>query len=188
MSILVLSGSLRRDSFHTQLAKLALLELQALGADATWLNPADYPLPLYDGDLEARGLPESARQLRSKLALASALVIASPEYNGSVSPLLKNLLDWASRKDELVKQLEPFAGKPVLLLSTSPGSLAGQRGLRHLREILTSLNALVLPQQVSIANAFQAFDTEGRLIEDKNRQALTTQLQQLLTLRQKLAA
>lgn len=188
MSILVLSGSIRRESFHARLALLALNELRQQGATAELLNPAEYPLPLYDGDLEQQALPDNARRLRRQFATATALVIASPEYNGSVTPLLKNLLDWSSRQDPANPELEPFAGKAALLLSTSPGSLAGQRGLRHTREILTSLNLLVLPQQVSVPGSFQAFDADGQLVDAKHRQALQTQIRQLLHLSQRLAA
>ncbi|WP_255991641.1 NADPH-dependent FMN reductase [Chitinolyticbacter albus] len=188
MTLLVFSGSIRRDSFHTKLARAAADELERQGAAYTWLDLADHPLPIYDGDLEAQGLPENARALRKLFAAHSGFVIANPEYNGSITPLLKNVLDWVSRKDESVKAIEPYANKTALLLSTSPGSLAGQRALRHTREILTSLNVIVLPQHVAVPVAQQAFSPEGELIDDKQRTVLHAQVAALIALTRKLAA
>ncbi|SMC22576.1 NAD(P)H-dependent FMN reductase [Andreprevotia lacus DSM 23236] len=188
MSLLVLSGSIRRASFHTKLAAAAAEELDRQGQTYRVLNLADFPLPLYDGDLEAQGLPASARALRQLFSEYDGFVIANPEYNGSITPLLKNVLDWVSRKDAQSSQYEPYAGKTALLLSTSPGSLAGQRALRHTREILTSLGAFVLPQHVAVPNAAQSFSAEGKLVDEKQLQALSTQLAALGRLTAKLAA
>ncbi|KAF0815135.1 Chromate reductase [Andreprevotia sp. IGB-42] len=188
MSLLVLSGSVRRDSFHTKLANAAAEELGRQGQAHTVLNLADFPLPLYDGDLETQGLPANAKHLRKLFAEHDGFVIANPEYNGSITPLLKNVLDWVSRKDADSQQFEPYAGKTALLLSTSPGSLAGQRALRHTREILTSLGAIVLPQHVAVPVAHQAFSPEGKLTDAKQLQALSTQVGELGKLTAKLAA
>jgi len=188
MSLLVLSGSVRKDSFHTKLARAAADVLQTQAIPHTVLNLADYPLPIYDGDVEAQGLPDFARTLRKRFSEHAGFIIANPEYNGSVTPLLKNVLDWVSRKDEASKHHEPYANKTALLISTSPGSLAGQRALRHTREILTSLGTLVLPQHVAVPNAFQAFSLEGLLIDEKQSQILKTQIDALWRLTSKLAA
>ncbi|MES2205913.1 MAG: NADPH-dependent FMN reductase [Pseudomonadota bacterium] len=188
MSLLVLSGSIRQRSFHTQLAHVAASILKTQGIPYTLLNLADYPLPLYDGDIESQGLPTVVHTLRQQFSNHSGFIIANPEYNGSITPLLKNVLDWVSRKDEASKHYEPYANKTALLLSTSPGSLAGQRALRHTREILSSLGTLVLPQHVAVPNAFQAFSPEGELIDEKQFQLLKNQIQALWTLTSKLVA
>ncbi|WP_348945208.1 NAD(P)H-dependent oxidoreductase [Chitinibacter sp. FCG-7] len=187
MAYLVFSGSTRRNSYHTHLAHAAVDQLDQSGQAYTLLDLADYPLPIYDGDIEAAGLPENARTLRQIFARHHGLVIANPEYNGSITPLLKNVLDWVSRKDDSVKDIEPYAGKTALLLATSPGSLAGQRAIRHTREILTSLNAIVLPQHVAVPTASQAFAPNGELIDEKQKAALKTQLNALIQLTEKLA-
>jgi chromate reductase len=188
MSILVLSGSLRSDSLHGKLARLAADELQARGIDTTLLSLADYPLPLYDDGVEKQGIPAAASALRTLFARHRGFVIASPEYNGSVTPLLKNTLDWVSRKNAETANLQPFANKLALIVATSPGGNGGLRGAKHLRDILNSLGAIVLPRQVTIPNGAQSIDAGGQLISDKHRDQLSGELNALVTLSGKLAA
>lgn len=189
MSILVLSGSLRADSLHGRLARLAADELHARGVDATLLSLADYPLPIYDESLEQRdGIPAAASALRRLFARHHGFVIASPEYNGSVTPLLKNVLDWVSRKNAETAALQPYANKLALIVATSPGSGGGLRGAKHLRDILNSLGAIVLPRQVTIPNSTQAFDAEGHIVVAKHRDALSNELSALIAISGKLAA
>lgn len=187
MSIVVFSGSLRSGSYNTALAAVAARELEALGVPVWLISLADYPLPLYHGDTERDGgVPEPARALRRLFAAADGFVIASPEYNGSISPVLKNTLDWVSRKDVQTPALQPFADRLGLLLSTANSSLGGQRGVRHLRDVLNSLGVFTLPKALAVASAGAAFDAAGELVDAKQRSALVEQLQVLASWRRRL--
>jgi chromate reductase len=164
MRILAFAGSLRSGSFNRKLLALAEQAL-AGGADIDHLDLRDVAMPLYDGDLEEReGLPPGARRFKERLAAAGALLIATPEYNHSVPGPLKNAIDWASRPPD-----NPFRGKVVLLMGASPGQYGAVRGVLAVRQILTALFAIVIPQTVLVANAAEAFDDAGRLREDRLR-------------------
>lgn len=122
------------------------------------------PGPIHDGDLEAgAGLPANALRLKPLIASHDALIIASPEYNASIAPLLKNAIDWASRPGDGAQPANPFAGRFALLMSASPGALGGLRGLAHLRAVLEQLGTWLLPQSFALVVAHQAFDTDGAL-------------------------
>jgi chromate reductase len=171
--ILVFAGSARAGSLNKKLARVAPAAVRAAGAEATLIDLADYPLPLYDGDLEARdGLPANARKLKDLFIAHQGLLIVSPENNASVSALLKNTLDWISRQDGNESGLIPYQGKVAVLAAASPGVLGGLRGLTHLRAILQALNVLVLSEQVALGRAHEAFDGEGRLKDAKQQAAL----------------
>lgn len=168
--ILVFAGSSRRESLNRKLAKAAVGALQALGSEVTHIELADYPMPIYNGDLEAtEGLPPAARELKTLFKAHQALVIASPENNSSVSSLLKNTLDWISRPDGDESGLVPYRDKTALLLAASPGALGGMRGLRHLRNSLEGLGVLVLPQTLAVSHADHAFDAAGQLDEARSK-------------------
>jgi NAD(P)H-dependent FMN reductase len=157
--ILAFSGSTRRDSWNRKLIHHAVEAARAAGAEVTLLDLADYPLPLYNGDLEARdGVPENALRLKTLFKDHDALLIASPEYNSSVPPLLKNTLDWVSREWQGESGLVPYQNKVAALLAASPGQFGGMRMLPHLRQILNTLGVLVLPGQFSLPHADAAFD------------------------------
>jgi chromate reductase, NAD(P)H dehydrogenase (quinone) len=163
-NILVFAGSARRDSLNRKFARLAAQAVDAAGGRATLLELADYPLPLYHGDLEAaEGLPDNARALKDIFIAHRGLLIVSPEYNSSIPPLLKNTLDWVSRPRPEQTGYVPFEGKAAALMSASPGALGGMRGLRHLRDVLTELRMIILPKQVSLTAANRAFDEAGNL-------------------------
>jgi chromate reductase len=163
-SILVFAGSTRLDSHNRKLARLAAGAVDAAGGRATLLELADYPLPLYNGDLEvAEGLPENALKLKEIFVDHPGLLIVSPEYNGSIPPLLKNTLDWVSRPLPEQSGYVPFQGKPAALMSASPGALGGMRALRHVRDVLIVLRMIVLPETVSLSAADRAFDEAGGL-------------------------
>src|SRR5438270_7211457 len=135
--ILSFAGSTRQDSLHRRLALEAAHALQAAGAEVTFADLRDYQMPLYDGDLEsAQGLPAAAKAFKELLRQHDGLVIASPEYNGSFTALLKNAIDWSSRPEAGEPPLAAFRGKQAAILSASPGPGGGSRGLRHLRELL----------------------------------------------------
>src|SRR5882672_571190 len=162
------AGSARKDSVNKKLIRLAAAAAEKAGAAVTLIDLRDYPMPLYDGDWEARqGVPEAAQRLRRLLIEQDGLLIASPEYNSSLSPLLKNTIDWVTRGSKTLQDaLAPFQDKVVGLYSASPGSLGGLRGLVHVRSILSSIGAFVLPDQVAIGSAFEAFDEAGKLKDD----------------------
>lgn len=164
--ILVFAGSARRESFNKKLAKIAAELLEAEGCEVTFLDLQDYPLPLYHGDLEGKGgLPEPAKELKKIFAQQDGFLIASPEYNGSFSALLKNTLDWVSRTE--TEEESPgyvYANKVAAVVSASPGALGGIRGLVSLRMLLGYLGITVLPAQVNVSSAFNAFDENGKLV------------------------
>jgi chromate reductase, NAD(P)H dehydrogenase (quinone) len=162
--ILVLAGSARLDSIHRKLARQTVEALHEAGADATLADLRDYPMPIYDGDLEAgEGIPHAAKELKELARRHDGFAIASPEYNGSFPALLKNALDWISRPEPGDRPLEAFRGKVAAILSASPGPGGGRRGLHHLRELLEMMMVNVIPQELAIARASTAFDAAGRL-------------------------
>jgi len=171
--ILVFAGSIRADSYHRKLAQAAAAALRNAGAEVTHADLKDYPMPLYDGDVEAvQGMPQQARAFKRLLLTHDGFAIASPEYNGSFPALLKNAIDWTSRPEPGEKPLAAFRGKTASILSTSPGAGGGQRGLRHLRELLEMIGVRVLPAQLAIPRAFEAFDARGALERPEDRNAL----------------
>ena len=162
--VLVFAGSTRTGSLHRKLAHAAAADLRARGLDVTVADLRDYPMPLYDGDLETEsGVPENARAFGKLLNQHDVFVIASPEYNGSFPALLKNVIDWTSRPAPGERPAGVFRGKTAVLLSASPGPGGGSRGLRHLRELLQMIGVEVLPVDVTIPRALSAFDDAGRL-------------------------
>jgi chromate reductase len=174
--ILAFAGSTREASYNKKLVKIAAEGAKAAGAEVTYVDLRDLPMPLYDEDLEAKeGIPENVRKFKELMKANQGLLIACPEYNSSITPVLKNAIDWASRPEPGEPGLACFTGKVAALMSASPGGLGGLRGLIHVRSILSSINVLVLPDQKAISSAFQAFDEEGRL-KDATQQAAVEQL------------
>jgi NAD(P)H-dependent FMN reductase len=174
LRVLAFAGSTREGSLNRRLLRVAARGARAVGADCALVELREQPLPLYDGDLErAHGLPAAARALKQRLAASSALLIASPEYNGSLSAVLKNTLDWLSRSAEGPgPDLSGFRGLVVGVMSASTGPLGGARGLAHLRAVLAALGCLVLPDEVSVRNASDAFDAAGEPVDPKLRERL----------------
>jgi chromate reductase len=171
--VLVFAGSIRSGSLHRKLARQAAAELRKMGTEVTLADLSDYPMPLYDGDLEAgEGAPQSVRAFKQLVRAHDAFVIASPEYNGSFSALLKNAIDWASRPEPGEKSLAAFRGKAAAILSASPGPGGGQRGLRQLRDLLEMMAMTVVPTQLAIPRAHEAFDSEGNLARPEDRLTL----------------
>lgn len=163
--VLVFAGSLRADSYNKKIAKIAMKGAERAGAEVTYIDLNDYPLPLYNAEIEqSEGLPKNALKLKELMLKSDGFIIASPEYNSSISGPLKNMIDWASRPatpDEVY--LCCFIDKVALILSASPGGLGGLRGLVHLRSILENIYTYVLPAQKTIPNAAEAFDAQGNL-------------------------
>ena len=181
--ILAFAGSARRESFNKKLVKIAAESAKTAGAEVTYLDLRDYDIPLFDEDLETQsGLPESVLKFKSLLKNHQGLLLACPEYNGSITPLLKNALDWASRPEpgEHPMALSCFKGKVAALLATSPGRGGGARGLGHVRDILEMLGVTVLTEQVVIPSASHAFDEGGTLHDEQQSQTIDEIAHQLV--------
>ena len=186
--ILAFAGSTRRDSFNRKLLPIAVAGAREAGVEVTVVELGDFPLPLFDQDLEAAsGLPELAQQLKQLFLDHQGLLIASPEYNSSVTPLLKNTLDWVSRPSAAGEPgLSAFRGKAAGLISASPGALGGMRGLVHLRSILGNIDVLVIPTQTAVSKAMDAFADDGSLKDAKQQASVKMVGQKLAELVKKL--
>ena len=173
VKLLFLAGSARKDSINKKLAKLAADMAQKAGAEVTYIDLKGFEMPLYDGDLEAQhGIPENAKKLKQLFVEHEGFFIASPEYNSSMSALLKNSLDWISRPHEQNEAaLIAFKGKVAALGSVSPGGLGGLRGLVPLRMMLGNIGVTVVPSQTAISSGFQAFDDNEQL-KNENQAAM----------------
>lgn len=162
--ILAFAGSARKDSLNKRLVKIAAAGAVKAGAHVTILDLKNYPMPLYDGDLEAtEGLPPNAAVVRQLMLEHSGFLIASPEYNGSVSPLLKNVIDWTSRAVRGQDGLTPYRNKLAVLMGASPGSHGGLQGLEHLRAILQTTGMIVLPERLIIGRAEEIISMDGNI-------------------------
>jgi chromate reductase len=173
--ILAFAGSARTDSFNKKLVKIAAAGAQAAGAEVTYVDLRDLPMPLYDQDLEAaEGLPENVLKFKQLLKSHQGFLIACPEYNSSITPLLKNAIDWASRSEpgEPPLTLSCFKDKVAVIMSAAAGGLGGLRGLVHVRAILGNIGVLVLPDQKCIPQAYEAFDEQGHLKDPKQQTAV----------------
>lgn len=179
--VLVFAGSAREASFNKHLARLAAKRVEAAGAEATFIDLRDYPMPIYDGDTEdADGIPDAARQLKRVFMEHQGLVIASPEYNGFITPLLKNTIDWVSRPDGDLPGLAPYENKIASIVSSSPGGLGGLRGLPLLRQLLSNIGVTVLPDQLAIGGASQVFDESGNLTDEGHANKLNAICERLV--------
>lgn len=171
--ILAFAGSARKDSLNKRVVQIAANGARVAGAEVTYLDFRDLPLPLYDEDLEReQGIPDNALKLKDLMKSHHGLLIASPEYNSSVTPLLKNAIDWASRPVNDEPPLAAFADKVAGIMSASPGTLGGLRGLVHLRSILGNIRVLVLPDQVAVTKAYDAFNPDGTLKDPQQQDAI----------------
>jgi len=173
IQIIGFAGSLRRNSYN----KASLRAASQLLPEGASLEVVDLaPIPFFNEDLESEGIPSAVVEFKNKIALADALLIATPEYNYSIPPVLKNALDWASRGKD-----SPLNGKPLAIMSASPGMFGGARAQYHLRQVCVVLNLLPLNRpEVFIMNANSKFDQEGNLIDDYSRNAIANLLQALV--------
>jgi chromate reductase len=170
--LLAFAGSSRRDSLNKKLLNAAAEAARAAGAEVTVADLADFPMPLYDGDVEAAGTPEPALRWKALMKAHDGFIISSPEYNSSYSGLLKNAIDWASRPAPGEPTLVAFAGKTAALFAASPGAMGGIRMLPQLRTLLMNIKVLVIPDQFGLGQANQAFDEQGALKDPKHQQAV----------------
>lgn len=158
VKILAFAGSTRKDSFNKLLVRQAAKGAEDAGAEVTVIDLKDFPMPLYDGDDEAaNGIPAKAKELKKLMQESDGFLIASPEYNGGYTGVLKNAFDWASRKEQK-GEVSPFSGKTAVLLSTGPGKLGGLRGLMQLRGVMDDLKVAVLPPMHAVGGATTAFE------------------------------
>jgi len=186
--ILAFAGSIRGESFNARLVRVAAEGARTSGADVTILDLADYPLPLFDQDFEQQqGTPENATKLKQQFLDHDGLLISSPEYNSSITPLLKNTIDWVSRSASGEEPLAAYRHKVAAIMAASPGGLGGLRGLVHVRSILSSIGVIVLPDQVAVPRAFEAFDDDGQIKDEKRRAQVQGLGQSLATTLSKLA-
>ena len=174
--ILAFAGSTRKDSVNKKLVRIAAQGATDAGALVAFIDLKDLPLPLFDEDLEAQqGHPDACKQLKKLLIESDGFLIASPEYNSSISAALKNAIDWASRPAPNEAPLAAFKGKVAGIMAASPGGLGGIRGLVHLRSILGNIGVIVLPEQATLPGAFEAFGPDGKL-KDAKKQATVADL------------
>lgn len=186
--ILVFAGSARKESFNKKLAAAAAKSAESLGAEVTLIDLADFPLPLFDEDVESEGTPENATKLKQLFIEHHGFVVSSPEYNSSLSPLLKNTIDWVSRRAEGEPRMAAYAGKVVAILSASPGGLGGLRGLVHVRSILSSIGAIVIPDQFALSSAHEKFGETGELNDESDAGRLNAVIQSMNDLISKIHA
>lgn len=174
--ILIIPGSSRGASVNTRLAASAFRVFSTFDCEVTRISLNDYPLPIFSGDLETqKGALEPAVKLARLIDSHDGIMLVSPEYNGSLSPLLKNALDWVSRiKGDSRGKIDPYKGKIFALASAAPGNLGGIRGLSHLRDIMTSVGATVIAQQVAVNNAGSAFDEMDNLTSEHTSDKLNS--------------
>lgn len=185
--LLAFAGSTRTDSFNKKLVRVAAQCAREAGAEVTLIDLRDFPMPFYDGDLEATdGLPANARALKERMIAHDGFLLSCPEYNSSISAVLKNTLDWISRAQPNEPPMPAFRGKVAGLLAASPGNLGGVRGLFAVRQILTVLGTIVLPTQFALARARDAFDEQGALKDPAQRKSVEAVAGELTLLAGKL--
>jgi NAD(P)H-dependent FMN reductase len=187
--ILAFAGSTRSQSWNKKLIRIAAQAAEDAGAEVTLIDLRDYPMPLYDGDLEqAEGLPAATRELKALMVASEAFLLSCPEYNSSISAVLKNAIDWISRPRADEPRYVAFRGKVAGLLSASPTNLGGVRALLTVRQVLNTLGVLVLPTQFALAHAASAFNDDGTLKEDGHRAALAAVVGEVCTTTARLAS
>lgn len=176
IKVLALCGSLRKDSFNKKLLLYTCDILKTLSCDVTFLDLKPLALPIYDGDLEvASGIPEGGQRLISEIKSSTALLISSPEYNGSFSGALKNAIDWATRAEK-----NPFSEKIIMLIGTSPGHFGATKSLLHLRAVLSHIGATVIPAQATIPYATKSLDSSGVPTDPAHQNQIKSACQQLV--------
>jgi len=180
--VLAFSGSARRESLNKKLLAVAVAAVRAAGGEVTLVDLTDLPLPVYNGDLEDKdGLPANAVKLIELIQQHPALLIASPEYNSTNTPLLKNTIDWCTRGEG-----NPFTGKVAAVVSASPGQFGGVRSMKLAQQLLLHLGCHVVPAQCFLPKAHEAFDEHGALKEARNQKSVETLAAQLVSLTTRL--
>ncbi len=175
--ILAFAGSLREHSLSKRVLKTAIKGAEKAGAEVTLVDLRDYPMPIYNPDDHDRiGFDENALKFQELLTLHDGLLIASPEYNGSLPAALKNVIDWASRQSDQYPRSEVFPGKIAAMMTASPGSFGGIRSLAHLRDVLTSVGVNVLPKEVAVSFAEDKFSGDNENMTDERMKEILENL------------
>jgi len=188
LKILVIPGSLRTGSLNARLAAVAAYELAQLGAEVSRISLADFPLPIYDGDLQTKsGVPKNAVNLKRMMSAHHGVLIVTPEYNSSVPPLVKNTIDWVSRvQDAHEARGEVFRGRAFAIAAASESRLGGTRSLAALRLILAACRATVIPNQLALSFASSAYDDMERLKHPADIEAMGAMARQLIDVSQRM--
>lgn len=189
VKILVIPGSIRTGSFNARLAAAITKELALADADVTRISLGDFPLPIYDGDLETKsGTPQSAIDLKRMIGAHHGVIIVTPEYNASTPPLLKNAIDWVSRvRERNEPPLQVYHGRPFATAAASEGKFGGMRSLLALRQVLTlGCGATVIPQQMALSGADQAFDEMDRFKDERDTKAMQGLVRALIDAAQRM--
>ena len=188
LKILVIPGSLRSGSHNAKLAMAAAHEFALAGAHVTRISLADYPLPIYDADLHAKsGVPKNAVNLKRMIGSHHGVLMVTPEYNSSVPALVKNTIDWITRvQDPHESRGQVFREKPFAIAAASEGRLGGTRALAALRLILSACHAIVVPNQLALSFADQAYDDMDRLKKEADIEALKALVRQLIDVSQQM--
>ncbi len=186
--ILVIPGSLRTGSLNAKLAAAAVDELVRADAEVTRISLGDFPLPIYDGDLEASsGVPKQALNLKRMIGSHHGVLIVTPEYNSSLPPLVKNSIDWVSRvTDGQESKGQVFRGRAFAIAAASNGRLGGTRCLEALRLVLSACRALVIPNQLALSHADDAYDEMDRLKHAADLAAMQSMVRQLIDVAQQM--
>ena len=175
--ILAFAGSLRKDSYNKRVVKTAIEGAKKAGAEVTYIDLKDYPMPIYDADEHAeKGFDENALAFQKLLGESDGFLICSPEYNGSVPGGLKNAIDWASRKSENYGMIEVFKGKAAAIMTASPGAFGGLRCLAHLRGVLTIMLVNVLPSEIAVAKVGSMFEGDAEEMTDEKMKGILEEL------------
>jgi chromate reductase len=188
LKILVIPGSLRTGSLNAKLAAVVAHEVAQAGAEVTRISLADFPLPIYDGDLQAKsGVPKNAVNLKRMIAAHHGVVIVTPEYNSSVPALVKNTVDWVTRVQDLHEARgQVFRERPFAIAAASESRLGGARALAALRLILSACQATVIPSQLALSFAIDAYDDMDRLKHPADAEALKALVRQLIEFSQRM--
>jgi NAD(P)H-dependent FMN reductase len=186
--ILAFAGTTRTEAFNKKLIRVAAAAARSAGGDVTLVDLRDFPMPLYDGDLEANeGIPPVAMKFKELMLAHRGLLISTGEYNSSVTGVLKNAIDWASRSAPGEAELACFKDKIAGLVSASPGMLGGLRALFHVRQILGNIGVLVIPEQLALSRAHEAFEADGSLKDPKRAASVNRVATALVKITAKLA-
>ena len=186
LKILVIPGSLRTGSLNARLAAAAAYQFAQAGAEVTRISLADFPLPIYDGDLQSKsGVPKNAINLKRMIGAHHGVLMVTPEYNSSVPPLVKNAIDWVTRvQDAHETRGQVFRERPFAIAAASEGRLGGTRVLAALRLILSACHAMVIPNQLALSFASEAYDDMDRLKHPADIEALGALVRQLISFSQ----
>jgi chromate reductase, NAD(P)H dehydrogenase (quinone) len=188
LKILVIPGSLRTGSLNARLAAAIAYQFVQAGAEVTRISLADFPLPIYDGDLQSKsGVPKNAVNLKRMIGAHHGVLIVTPEYNSSVPPLVKNTIDWVTRvQDSQESRGQVFRERAFAIAAASESRLGGTRSLAALRLILTACHATVIPNQLALSHAGEAYDDMDRLKHPADIEALNALVRQLIDVSQRM--